>query len=824
MRLCARCALLAATFAAPVLALDIRVTRPAPTLEGDPTSFSAVVSDAAGTAQIRWDFGDGTVTEFSPDGTTAEHDYASPGHYSVTVVAEDEGGFASTSFIHTVHTAPTVGQPQSSSPLLLDAERSLVITANTDSGTVTLVDADDPTQLVELEVFTDPVALALAPDGRLWVLHRETYAILIIDLDERRAVEFFRLPYASLPTGLVFSPDGDAYVTLAALGEVARIDGVTHEIESRVHVAPFLRGIAISGDGASLWVTRFLSVGDHGEVYELDPETLAPARRYDLAQDTTTEDSDVQGRGLPNYLFSVTVSPDGRRAWVPAKKDNMSRGLERDGLDLTQDSTVRPLVSILDLELGQEIESERIDLDDRNLPVHVTMTPLGDWAFISLFGSNLVDVRDVYDGSFRTTLSTDELHGPVATVLSSDQRLFVLAELGRRLVVFDVADVLSGVDLATRVVADIPLVARETLSTEVLLGKRIFSNAEDKRMASEGYLSCASCHFDGFEDGLVWDFTGRGEGFRNTTSLLGRRGTGHGRVHWSGNFDEIQDFENPIRQNQAGLGFMTLEAFEQGTRSQPLGDPKTGHSAELDALAAYVTSLDRIPPSPWRQADGTLTNEASAGREIFLSLGCDECHAGPDFTDSSGGVLHDVGTLTELSGGRLGEELTGIDTPTLLGLWQTAPYLHDGSAPALRDVLVTRNPAGLHGDTASLSEAELGELVSYLEQIDQERPLIDLVLPEPPLPGGLGGGAGAPSGSGGAETGGASAGGSSGGNAPSAGAGGMPGPGSMPPGEDGCGCNVPGRARNSRVGLVGTGLLLAFALWRRRALRLHSDF
>src|SRR5690606_16878924 len=119
----------------------------------------------------------------------------------------------------------------------------------------------------------------------------------------------------------------------------------------------------------------------HGEVYLLDAETLETVTRYDLMEDTTTEDSDVQGRGLPNYVFSVTVSPDGRRAWVPAKKDNMARGLMRDGLDLTQDSAVRPLVSVLDLELDEEILEERVDLDDRNLPVDVALSPLGDWAF-----------------------------------------------------------------------------------------------------------------------------------------------------------------------------------------------------------------------------------------------------------------------------------------------------------------------------------------------------------------------------------------------------------------------------------------------------------
>jgi hypothetical protein len=59
-------------------------------------------------------------------------------------------------------------------------------------------------------------------------------------------------------------------------------------------------------------------------------------------------------------------------------------------------------------------------------------------------------------------------------------------------------------------------------------------------------MSCASCHNDGSHDGRTWDLTGFGEGLRNTSSLRGRAGA-QGLLHWSGNFDEVQDFEGQIR-------------------------------------------------------------------------------------------------------------------------------------------------------------------------------------------------------------------------------------------------------------------------------------
>lgn len=154
-----------------------------------------------------------------------------------------------------------------------------------------------------------------------------------------------------------------------------------------------------------------------------------------------------------------------------------------------------------------------------------------------------------------------------------------------------------------------------------------------------------------------------------------------------------------------------------------------GFKIDLDALSAYVTSLASIPRSPYRNADGSLTDDAQAGEILFHDLGCNSCHHGEDFTDSSLGNVHDVGTMTELSGNRLGGELPGIDTPTLLGVWQTAPYLHDGSAATLRDVLTTRNIENRHGETSELTEQQLDELVSYLEQLDHGLPPVVLTLP-----------------------------------------------------------------------------------------------
>ncbi len=128
--------------------------------------------------------------------------------------------------------------------------------------------------------------------------------------------------------------------------------------------------------------------------------------------------------------------------------------------------------------------------------------------------------------------------------------------------------------------------------------------------------------------------------------------------------------------------------------------------------------MSEVPRSPHRSTDGTLPATAAAGETHFLALGCDGCHSGTQYTDSTLGLRHDVGTLTAASGQRLGQPLDGLDTPTLRGVHGSAPYLHDGSAPTLMDVLVTRNGGGLHGDVASLTVAERDALIAFLRALE----------------------------------------------------------------------------------------------------------
>jgi len=712
--------LLVAGWALPVQALTAEVSTRSPSLMGSAFTFRAVVADAVGAAEYRWNLGDGTRTDFEVGRSEIEHTYSQPGHYAIQVTVRDQAGFTSVAFFHTVHFPLTPRKPSGSAPIVYDEARKRVYNVNQDNDSISAIDPEALVKVGELPVYQRPEALALAPDGKLWVMHRDDYAVAIVD-PERFVIERgFRLPYASQPMGLAMSPMGDAaYVTLMATGKLLKLSAVTGEILGELDVGFRPRGVSVSHDGKDVYVTRFISADTHGEITQVDGPTLKIVRRIELAADTTTLDTDQQGRGLPNFVFSIGISPDGRQGWAPAKKDDVFRGTFRDAQPLTQDNIVRPMAAIIDLLQGAEELGKRIDFDDRNLPSHVEFSPLGDYAFVTFTGINRVEVRDAYTRALVTALQDAGL-GPRASVLGPRNRMFVQGSLTRNVVVYDVATILDSSDPRSIKLTDIRTVDQEKLAPDVLRGKQVFYDSEDKRMSVQGYISCASCHFEGFEDGRVWDLTDQGEGLRNTTSLLGRRGMGQGRVHWSGNFDEIQDFENPIRALFNGLGFLADDVFAKV--SDPLGAPKKGLNSDLDALAAFVTTLDHVNPSPYRNADGTMTAEAEAGKALFGQLGCNVCHVGADFTDSARDMLHDVGTIKPSSGSRAHAPLLGIDTPTLLGVWETPPYLHDGSAATLRDVLTTANPRDEHGFVSSLTPDRVNELVAYLLQVDNELP------------------------------------------------------------------------------------------------------
>ncbi len=689
-----------------------------PELDGTSVSFTASVN-LSGTFEYTWNFGDGTPTVgplATPDVT---HVFAGPGRHTVTVTAIDPTTLAQTSmqFVQNIAGTPTAAAPTASSSIVYDEATDRVWVVNPDNDSVSVIDAPLGLKLLEIPVCDEPVTLDVAANGDVWVACRGDDVIDVID-PVALAVE----PASRIELGagaglyaIVFDPSGaNAFVSLGDLGEVRRLDGATGAELGAQSVGPHVRHLGVTSDGATVHATYHITPLLTGEstgvpsaapsegasVLSLDAATLAIGPSITLGV-STIPDTEHSGRGVPNYVGAPIVSPDGTEMLVPSKQDNVYRGQFREGVALTHDSMVRAITSRIDLTTGQEDILARRDHDDESIAHSTIYSRLGAYAFTSLEGTRAVSVLEPF--SQIELGRVDVGRAPHGLALSPDGlTLYVDNFMDRTVTVLDLTNLLDFDDPALPVLATILKVDVDTLSIEILNGKQLFYDSRDPRLALAGYIACASCHRDGGHDGRVWDFSDLGEGFRNTISLEGR-GQGHGPVHWTANFDEVQDFENQIRHFE-GLGLMNDPDF--AATSDPLGTPKAGLSIDLDDLAAYVGSLASVGSSPARSATGALTADGAAGRLLFQSEQCGDCHLGSAFTDSVLLRMHDVGTLKAISGPQ-----TALDTPTLRGLWATAPYLHDGSAATIADAVAAHTGV-------ALSAGDLALLASYLEQID----------------------------------------------------------------------------------------------------------
>jgi hypothetical protein len=206
----------------------------------------------------------------------------------------------------------------------------------------------------------------------------------------------------------------------------------------------------------------------------------------------------------------------------------------------------------------------------------------------------------------------------------------------------------------------------------------------DASICFQKWQSCISCHPDGRADGLNWDQQNDGLGNpKNTKSLLFSHVTPPSMI-------------TGIRKT-AELAVRNGILYTLQTK-QPEQVPE-----DIDA---YLKQLEPVE-SPY-MAEYKEKDPQQKGRAIFDRAGCTQCHNGKYFTDMK---KYDVGTGDGNDKGRL------FDTPTLREIWRTAPYLYDGRAASIDEVLKIHNPENKHGVTQNLTPQELELLKLYINAL-----------------------------------------------------------------------------------------------------------
>ena len=457
---------------------------------------------------------------------------------------------------------------------------------------------------------------------------------------------------------------------------------------------------AVSCDGRRVYVANRLAVHDQlltppvSEVTVLDPATGHVLAREQLHSAHQAEGiTPVPARGwMLNSLIRVqnlvpiTQVKDG---WV------MSTGLA---------------ISQPDGEVTQ------IPLDEANAyfsdPSGVVASPDGKRAYVASGGADVVTVLDLdWLGAWLTQADVAARSDAIRDMALSyryviariptgcDPRHLALSPDGRRLFVAERLD--DGVLVVDT--TSLKPIGRIVLgdggrNDPIRQGERVFTRG---MYTFQGQFSCRSCHPDGHVDGLSYDFDGSGVGdnLLDNRSLCGVAGTAP--FKWNG--------KNPTLQFQDGPRFARVLM-----KTDPIPGP------QLDELATFIEHNPPTRTLPWSRVGQSLTLAEERGRKLFfatqrtdgtpipLALRCQTCHRPPLFTDR---LLRSVGTAPTP------EFKAGVDTPHLLGIGASAPYLHDGRAKTLEELWTTYQTDDLHGVSSYWSKEQLNDLVEYLKTL-----------------------------------------------------------------------------------------------------------
>ena len=599
------------------------------------------------------------------------------------------------------------------STIVISPDERLVCAVNQDADSISLWRWQTNQPVTQIQVDEEPRNIAFSGDGKwAYVTAQRAQTLCIINLQSARCVR--RIPVGGQPVGIVLSGTGtEAYITQFAgdyfgnkyaPGALAIVDLQQARVRNRVPLAARPFALARSMDGQSLWVSHYLGIQGRGLITEIDLQQEAIHRTIPLA-----EDSDIGGGrgGIFTAVASLDVHPQFPRALVAGMHANQKRGPTQSGQPLSHKTTVQAAVAILDLDNGSELPDARIVSSFSGqavaVPTAVTFLPDGKHFIDIYFASHDLKVIHYNERGLVAERALLELpHGPDGIAITSDGKHgFVNARWDRQIAHLDLSDVRR-----PRVLAKISK-HRETWSSQRILGARIFHNSRDPRMTPNRWLSCGVCHLDGGlqSDHLIWEFSQSQKPSSprlvNTKSLAVTAGSGPPFLI-QGAYHSVQQEDLFIRSFLGGSGFVLSDKAER---------PKitAGISKEMDAVAAFVLSLTPRP-NP-HLADGiprkAIRAAATRGRRLFHSgkVGCSRCHAGPWMTISGQNPT------------RLANVGTGIraDVPSLVNVWETAPYLHDGRAATLRDVVTLHNPHDQHGQTSHLNASELTDLIRFLQ-------------------------------------------------------------------------------------------------------------
>lgn len=620
---------------------------------------------------------------------------------------------------------PTPSGPVFRSPYAVaySADSALIAVTDVTAGELVVLDAKAGTSLHAVKLAGRPKGLSWSAAGRVMVA--EYGAGTIAEVDPTAGTVVRRLDVGPKPTDVAVTADQSrVLVPEFGLNQVLILDSATGKAQATVPVAPYPFAIALAPGGNTAVVSHLVASGDATQAGAAAPVSLLDVSSAKVVATVRLPfgSSGVRGaRCSPDGKWAYVVHTLGRttvpttqlsKGWIntnalsiidlSAKSlyatvllDRLNEGaanlwgveVSGDGKTLWASASGVHTVNRVDLGLLHKLLAGQVPSE----LVRSGKKPTAQDRFKDGYNRPLSDVwfEIAADPSKRALLADDlgALYGAGALQVirlgtAQGPRGIALSPDGKQLAVALYFAGQVGLVNATAGQVDRYLsVGTQPDETWARQGERVF---HDATITLQSWLSCATCHIDGRSDGLNWDLVNDGLGnAKNTKAIIYTPNTPPAMAH--GVFAEAGEA-------------ITMEFKFTKARAPD-------RSQEL-ALAAYFNAV-RAEADPYRKA-GARSAAAQRGQAVFASAGCGECHTGKYYTDKK---MHDVGTKNSTDSG------AEFDTPTLAGLWHTAPYLHDGSAATLKDVLTTRRTEK-HGKTSALTSSQVDDLVQYLLELD----------------------------------------------------------------------------------------------------------
>ena len=557
----------------------------------------------------------------------------------------------------TMHAATPLAHPRW---FCLSPSGSLAATVSEE--TDTLVVLSERAVVARIATEDGPVDCAFVDDAHLIVSHRYNHALAWIELPSKRITH--HLDVGAGQGRLAMSPDHSLLAVALDGSALALVDVSRRRIQQRL-------ALDATPEWLSFGTTRNTLIISSRQDAKL--RRLRSGARGHFSQDTALS--------LGRPAVTMARGHDGQHVIV-ATTDYRPSGRPQLGNHFIQDQLLT--VDVEEMRVTRRLlTARRSERQAKPGDVDRGLSPMGVFdsaqgTLMAFAGSdevwrlaNTSDEPDIMD------LERTDMHAPHG----------VIALANRTLLVSSPAYGSIGV-LAPGAVT--PRVVHVAANNTTLLHEN--RAALQRRIGEHGFyegtrsgISCQSCHMHGDSDDAGYNL-----GDHRLVPTLSVRGLlGTSPYLRDGTYPRVADLDGVAQHLYRGYLHV-----------------RGGRGATLEA---YIYALPRMHVEPQPEA---LARQRK-GRVAFEKAGCAQCHSYPAFTNL-GQVPVQALFPDEARTQPAGEML---DVPSLLSVAKTPPYLNDGRAKNLEEVLGRWNKHNLHGNTQSLSKREHADLIVFLSSL-----------------------------------------------------------------------------------------------------------